>query len=128
MVTDLRCWINVVDEDSGKVVPDGYGVMAPAKLKIRYNVKNDGQAPLGPFWVVGALMKDGVRLQPNPVPAQQINKLPAGKTWEADHVMTEASFPVTYKAYMLGDVGNWIKEDDESNNKASSSFMVTPNQ
>jgi len=129
---DVSCWIKVIDDSTGKVVPDGAGIEyttgAPPKVIVRYVVANDGDQPVGPLTVVGALFRDGVRVQPggqpNVVPAQQITIQPK-QSWKHEHTVSEASTKtVQFVASMLGDVGNFFKEEDEANNRAKSSFSM----
>ncbi len=126
---DAFAWIKAIAEANGKVLADGAEVGSPAKVTVRYSIANDSHKATGTITVVGTLYRDGVKVkpggQPNVVPAQQINLQP-GQVWVKEYTVDEAAGGgvVSYKAGLLADVGAFVAEDDEKNNKASRSFTV----
>ncbi|XXX78719.1 hypothetical protein WMF30_08075 [Sorangium sp. So ce134] len=126
-LADVYCWIKVIEEQSGKVVPSGAQVEIPRKAIVRYVVANDSNKPAGPLTIVGALRRDGVVVQPNGqpnvVPAQQITLQP-GQIWKFEYLVTESSISAKYTASILADVGNFVKEEDERNNKFTTAFEM----
>ena len=130
---DVYCWIKLVNKPTGKAVPSGTQFSDQADVIVRYVVANDSHKPAGPFWVVGALRKNGTKIQPggqpNVVPAQQITVQP-NQVWKAEYEVTDAAGGLdTFDATMLGDIGNFINEEDEKNNKATAKFKfaASPN-
>jgi hypothetical protein len=125
---DVYCWIKLIDKASGKAYPSGTQFSGKADVIVRYVVANDSHKPAGPFYVVGALRKNGVKIQPggqpNVVPAQQIT-VPPNQIWKQEYeVVDDPSGADTYEATMLGDIGNFVAEEDEKNNKATANFTV----
>jgi hypothetical protein len=126
---DVKCWIKLIDGKTGKACPDGTTFLGPSTVVVRYVVANDSHQPAGPFYVVGALRKNGVVIkpggQPNVVPAQQIT-VPPNQIWKGEYRVTDnPSGADTYVATMLGDVGGFVVEEDEKNNKANASFTIS---
>lgn len=124
---DVHCWIKLVDASTGKPIVNGAEVNPPAKVAIRYYVANEGDQPVGPLWVVGALSRNGQRVkpsgQPNVVPAQQITLQP-NQIWKKEYSVSEADPFVVYVAKILGDIGNFVGEEDEANNRDQKAFTV----
>lgn len=122
---DVYCWIKVIDDATGKTLADGGEIFSPGKAIIRYVVANDSNKPAGPLTVVGTLYRNGVKVmpggQPNVVPAQQITLQP-NQIWKKEYVVSELSSLVPYVAKLLGDVGNFVNEEDEANNQTKKSF------
>lgn len=125
---DVHGWIKVIDDKSGKAQPDGKVFLNHQEVTVRYSLANDSHQIAGPLTVVGALYRDGVKVQPNGqsnvVPAQQITLQP-GQVWSKEHHLSESLGPgVThlYTASLLGDVGNFVNEEDEKNNRAKITF------
>lgn len=122
---DVFCWIKLVDGASGKAFSSGTEFHAPAKVVVRYVVANDSHKPAGPLTVTGVLRKNGVKVQPNAVPAQQITVQP-NQIWKGEYVVSDATTGKDlFEASMLGDIGNWVDEEDEANNKAKATFAVS---
>jgi|tagenome__1003787_1003787.scaffolds.fasta_scaffold19208571_1 hypothetical protein len=121
---DVFCLIKVVDDATGKVIPNGGSIKAPGKITIRYIVGNDTNNSSPLLTVVGALFRDGVRItpngQPNVVPAQQIF-VQSSQLWRQNFVISEPN-KASYKAAIFGDVGNFVNEEDEFNNKSEIIF------
>jgi hypothetical protein len=128
-LTDIHCWLKLVDSSTGQPIPDGaYIEPTPsAKVTVRYYVANESDQPVGPFWVVGALYRNAERVkpagQPNVVPAQQITLQP-NQIWKKEHQVSESASFASYEARILGDVGSLVKEEDESNNRDTRTFTV----
>lgn len=125
-LTDVNCSIKIINDLTGKVVPDGEDIPAPGKAIVRYVVANDSHKPAGPLFVVGALHRNGVKIQPggqsNVIPAQQITLQP-NQIWKQEYAVTESDYGVVqYVAKILGDVGGFVNEEDEANNQAKRSF------
>lgn len=125
---NVLCKIRIIDEASGKTVPNGGTLAMPAKAIVRYVVINDSDKPAGPLTVVGALYRNDVKVQPagqpNVVPAQPITLQP-GQLWKQDVPLSEdgpGGSSVSYRATLLGDVGNLVKEGDEDDNLVKTSF------
>jgi hypothetical protein len=126
---DINCWVKVLYTESDKVVPEAGTVWAPGKALVRYAVANDSNKTTGPLTVVGALFRNGVRVKPagqsNVVPPQTITVQP-NQVWKKDYVVSESTNGTKYVATILGDVGNFVNEEDESNNKDQHSFSFVP--
>jgi hypothetical protein len=126
-LSDVNCWVKTIEDSSGKNLDDGAEVLPPAKVIVRYSVANDSHKIAGPLTVVGTLFRNGVRVkpggQPNVVPAQQIT-VPPGTVWLKEFTVTESESPTLYQASILGDVGGFVNEEDEKNNKATRKFNV----
>jgi hypothetical protein len=128
-LSDVYCWIKVVD-NNGKVVPQGAWI-STRQATVRYVVANDSHLPAGPLTVVGSLYRDGVKVQPggqpNVVPAQQITVQP-GQLWQKEFPISEFHISpgsaIQYEAKLLGDVGGFVKEEDETNNLAKTNFNL----
>jgi hypothetical protein len=122
---DIHCWVKVLDPQD-KVVPEGGIIQTPGTALVRYIVANDSGKPTGPITVVGALFRNGVKVQPggqaNVVPAQTITVQP-NQVWKKEYTINEQENFVTYVGKILGDVGNFIDEEDEANNKGQRSFQ-----
>jgi hypothetical protein len=123
---DVFCWIKVIDDATGKVVPNGKDLGAPGKAIVRYVVANDSNQVAGPLTIVGSLYRDGVKVAPSGqsqvVPAQQITLQP-NQVWKKEYAVSEGGKGlVSYSARLLGDVGGAVNEEDESNNKAQQAF------
>jgi hypothetical protein len=122
-LTDLNCWIKVINDGSGKSEPDGTQFIPPGTVVVRYSFANDSHKAAS-LWVVGTLSRDGVTVkpngQPNVVPAQQVTVQP-GEVWSKEHTVSEGG-NAFYKAKLLADPGNWVNEEDEKNNKATKTF------
>jgi hypothetical protein len=128
---DVYCWIKLIDKNTGKVVEDGHTFWGGADVVLRYVVANDSHKTAGPLTVVGTLRKNGVKVQPggkpNVVPAQQITLQP-NQIWKAEYEEIDSSpGDDTFEASMLGDVGNFVNEEDEKNNQATAKFSVMAN-
>lgn len=86
----------------------------------------------GNFVVTGALSKDGVKINPNPVPGLQLS-LVSKQAWTHEHsVNNPKPNSAKYTASILGDIGSLIPvEETEKNNKATATFsfdnLTTPN-
>lgn len=128
---DVSCWIKVIEDSTGKVLPEGGEILPPGKAIVRYVVANDSNKPAGPLTVVGSLYRNGVKVkpngQPNVVPAQQITVQP-NQIWKKEYAVSESSGYVHYVAKIFGDVGDFVNEEDEANNQAqrSCSFFKPP--
>jgi hypothetical protein len=121
---DVVCWIKVINITTGEAVPDGGVVFPPANVVVRYVVANDSNVAAGPLTVVGSLHKDGIQQgRPNVVPAQQITVQP-GTVWMQEVSVSQGTLFSQYVAKIIGDVGNFVKEEDEANNLAQRSFTL----
>lgn len=124
-IADVKCSIKVTQEPSGAIVANGAETDA-GTVTVHYVVKNVGTKATGQMTVVGSLYRDGVKVQPNGapnvVPAQQIS-LAAGAQFARDIKVSEAGKGlIRYSARLLGDVGDFVNESDETNNKARIDF------
>jgi hypothetical protein len=126
---DVNCWIKLVTPVTGKEI-HGEGIIDDdyQKIVVRYVIANDSHLPAGPLMVVGALYKDGVKIgsngDPNVVPAQ-INTLQPNTIWKKEWtIVTDSASFGQYKASILADVGNFVNEEEEANNKAQRSFAI----
>jgi hypothetical protein len=122
---DVKCSIKVTQEPSGSSVPNGAEI-GPGTVTVHYVVKTDSIRPVGPLTVVGSLYRDGVKVTPdgapNVVPAQQ-TQVSKGNPFEKKYTLSEGGKGlVKYSARILADVGNFVNESDESNNKARVDF------
>jgi len=128
---DVYCWIKLVEKSTGKAVPTGTQFWGSADVIVRYVVANDSHEAAGPFWVVGSLFKNGVEVRPagKPVVPSQVITLQPNQVWKAEYqVKDSATLSDTFEVSMQGDVGNWVKdEEDEKNNKAKAKFIVAAN-
>jgi hypothetical protein len=128
---DVSCLIKVIANSDGKTLPDGGAIFGQLdQATLRYVVVNHSDKPAGPLFVVGSLFRNGVRVQPNGqpniIPSQQITLQPK-QLWKREFPISEGTFSATYKASLLADVGNFVHEEDESNNSVKTSFqIVTP--
>ena len=124
---DVYSWIKLVNRTTGKAVPSGTSFYNSTDVVVRYAVANDSHKPAGPLTVVGHLWKNGVDIQLSGkpvVPAQQITVGP-NQVWRAEYeVQDTATLSDTFEAKLLADVGNFVDEEDEKNNKASATFSV----
>ena len=121
---DVVCWIKVINSKTGEAVPDGGWVGPPGNAVVRYVVANDSNVAAGPLTVVGSLYKDGIKQgQPNVVPAQQITVKP-GTIWMQEVPVSQVTLFSEYVAKIVGDIGNFVKEEDEANNLAQRSFTL----
>ncbi|MGQ0777923.1 MAG: hypothetical protein ACT4NY_26525 [Pseudonocardiales bacterium] len=125
---DIHVWIKVIEDKSGKTQLDGTAFSSGQEVTVRYSIANDSHQTAGPMTVVGVLRRDGVRVQPNGqsnvVPVQQITLQP-GRVWSREHHLTEIFYSSgmhLYSASLLGDVGNFVNEEDEQNNRAKMTF------
>lgn len=126
-LADAHAWVKAITVDSGKVISDGAQIWPPTKILVRYTVANDSHVVAGPLTVVGSLTRNGVKVTPNGqanvVPSQQITLQP-NTVWKKEWTIAESDSGATYVAKILADVGNWVNEDDESNNKDVTKFEV----
>jgi hypothetical protein len=81
---------------------------------------------------VGSLFRNNVKVtpggQPNVVPAQTIMVQP-GTVWVREFTVSETNYgTASYKASILGDVGNLVNEEDEGNNLVTrkSNIVIAP--
>ncbi len=125
---NILCAIKIINHSNGKTIPDGGVLAIPAKATVRYIIANDGDKPAGPFVIVGALYRNDVKVQPggqpNVVPAQTITLQP-GQVWKVDFPLTEdgsGGSHVAYRASVLGDVGKYVRESNETDNLMKRSF------
>ncbi len=126
---DIYCYIKFLDEPADKAFPSGKNLDSPANVIVRYVVANDSNKPAGPLTVVGVLRKNGVKVQPtgqpNVVPAQQITVQP-NQIWKKEFpVSDQTTGRDAFEASLLGDVGNFVDEEDKTNNQAKATFTVT---
>ena len=125
---DASCLVRVLGPD-GTTVPDGGGVLLSDAATIRYIIVNDSDRPMGPMTIVGRLFRNGIRFQPpgqsDVVPIQGLTLQP-NQVWTREHVVNESFGPngATYRATLLADIGNFVNEENEANNSASSSFTT----
>ena len=122
---DIFCYVKALDQTNGKAIPDGGLATNDASVVVRYVMANDSDLPMGPFTVTGSLWQDGVKINPNPIPALHLTLQPN------ELLKREFSIPDTssthshsYVAKILGDIGNFVNEEDEKNNLAKLSFTV----
>jgi hypothetical protein len=126
---DVYAWIKLVDKSTGKAFASGRTFQGGADVTVRYVLANDSHKPAGPLTVVGVLRKNGKKIQPagkpNVVPAQQVTLQP-NTVWKAEYEVDDNAGKGldTFEASMLADVGNFVNEEDESNNKANANFTV----
>lgn len=126
---NLHCWIKVLDTH-GNGIADG-AFATRTTTTVRYVVANDSALPAGPLTVVGALYREGVKIQPggqpNVVPAQLIT-VQAGQIWQKEYTFFDHDIRpgghARYEAKLLGDVGNFVKEADETDNVVKFSFTL----
>ncbi len=131
---DIYCYIKLIDEPGGKAIPSGSNLPSPANVIVRYVVANDSHLPAGPLTVVGALTKNGVRVQPsgqpNVVPSQTITVQP-NQIWKREYTVSDQASGVdVFEASLAGDVG-WgdpVVEEDETNNQGYAIFRVIVQQ
>jgi hypothetical protein len=126
---DIFCWVKAIDAANDKVLPDG-GVASPpgTTVIVRYCVANDSHKAAGPFYVVGVLSRDGVKVtpggEPNVVPAQMITVQPE-TVWVREYTVHESvAGEHEYMATILGDIAGMVNEEDEKNNVATRQFAV----
>lgn len=128
---DIYCWVKVLLTATDKVVPDGAVIQVPGSALVRYVVANDSNKAAGPLTIVGVLDRNGVRVkpagQPNVVPAQTITVQP-NQIWKKEYTVNETNGGTQYVAKILGDIGKFVNEEDETNNagQGSFSFVVPP--
>ena len=121
---DVYCWIKLIGQSSGKVIPSGSTVglnPGPDSVIVRYVVANDSNKPTGNITVVGSLKKNGGSL-PKPVPVTTIQLQPK-QLWRHEHTVKVGDVGM-YEAHLLGEVGNVLNEEDEKNNVAKASFQI----
>ena len=127
---DVYCWIKLIDQPTGKVIPNGAVVdtSPTGSITIRYVVANDSNKPTGNFAILETLKKDGKNL-PLPVPSTVIELQPKG-LWKHEHTVNKNA-PGKYEASMWGDLGLGLKkaggfvvEEDEKNNIAKAIFTI----
>jgi hypothetical protein len=126
-MADVRCWIKVIDNATGKTVANGTEFGGPGSVTVEYHAKNEGDKNTGNFWIVGSLYRDGVKItpdgKPNVVPAEKISNLEPGQSLVRKHTQSEGGKGlISYSAKMLGDIGNLVNESNEANNKAEFKF------
>lgn len=126
---DVSCIVKIINNDDGKRLPDGAVVIGEGHLTIRYTVVNDSNLTAGPLTVVGSLFRSGVRIQPNGqpnvVPAQQITLGP-NQVWKREFQISEKFSDSLFEARMFADVGNFVGEEDETNNQVKTTVLVRP--
>jgi hypothetical protein len=124
---DVVCWIKVIDKSTGKALSDSGFIRGPGEAIVRYVLVNDSDEPVGPLWVGGSLGRNGVKVtaggQSNVVPAQQVTLQPR-QLWKQEFSVFESSGSVEYIAELFADIGNFINEEDETNNLAHRSFRI----
>jgi hypothetical protein len=110
---------------SGRVISSGTELTQsfPGGVTIRYVVANDSNKPTGKFTVVGSLHKNGQKL-PHPVPPTTIQLQPK-ELWKHEHAVSHQDSFATYVARLLADVGDFVNEEDEKNNKAEAEFKFS---
>jgi hypothetical protein len=121
---DATCLIKVLATD-GTLVPDGGTVFMSDPATIRYVIFNDSDLPMGPMTVAGRLFRNGLRVRPDPVPIQGFTLQP-NQVWTSEYVVFESFGPngASYQATLATDIGNFVNEEDESNNSATRSFST----
>jgi hypothetical protein len=126
---DVSCIIKVINNADGKRLSDGDAIFGDGSATIRYVVVNDSHKPAGPLTIVGSLFRDGIKVkpngQPNVVPAQQITLQP-NQIFKSEFSVSENFSTSTFVAKMLVDVGNFVNEEDETNNLAQTTFEIVP--
>ncbi len=124
-LTDTYAYIKLISASTGQAIVDGAAV-APnhEAVIVRYVVVNDSNTPTGTFTVVGTLAKDGINIQPHPLPATQLKLQPKQVVTFEHTVAISALDNVAFVAKLLSDVGNFNVEESETNNKATASFGV----
>ena len=125
---DVSCVIKVINNFDGKTLPSGGTIFGqPGEATVRYVVINDSDKLAGPLTVVGSLFRNNLRVQPNGqpnvVPAQQITLQPK-QMWKQEFSVSEFNSSPSYRASMLVDVGNFVNEDDETNNSVKTTFQI----
>ena len=123
---DVYCWVKLIEQPTGKVVPAGTKFIDPVagngSITIRYVVANDSNQATGDIMISGILKKDGLPL-PMPVPLQTIN-LASKAVWTHEHTINKSNLG-SYLAVLQGDVkfyGSGLEEEDEKNNRAQADF------
>ncbi|HYG82254.1 MAG TPA: hypothetical protein VD861_17770 [Pyrinomonadaceae bacterium] len=125
---DVQCWIKLIEQPTGKVVPSGTEVKpsSDGSITIRYVVANDSNKATGNFMVIGTLRRNDENL-PSPVPPTTIQLQPK-QLWTHEHTVNKSDLG-KYSASLLGDItfppGAGVKEEDESNNLAKAKFSLT---
>ena len=124
---DVYCWIKLIDQPTGKVIPNGM-VVDPSptgSITIRYVVANDSNKPTGNFAILETLKKDGKNL-PLPIPWTVIELQPK-VLWKHEYTVNKNA-PGKYEASMWGDLGlkagGFVVEEDEKNNIAKAIFAI----
>jgi len=123
---DVYCYIKLLNRDTNKAFNSGKewdDNEAQQGVTVRYVVVNDSKMPTGTFVVTGALSKDSVKINPNPVPGLQLS-LASKQVWTHEHIVNNPKpNSAGYKASILGDIGGIIPvEETEENNKATATF------
>lgn len=121
---DATCLIKVLATD-GTLVPDGGTVFMSDPATVRYVIFNDSDVPVGPMTIRGLLFRNGLRVRPDAVPVQGLTLQP-NEVWTNEHVVLESFGPngASYRATLLADIGNFVTEEDETNNTAQRSFKT----
>ena len=118
---DINCYVKAIQLSTSKVIPNGSSKSLYFKdgVIFRYVVANDSDRAAGPLTISCALTNDGQNVPLNLIPIPTTIK--PKTVWTFDHTVGAASGK--YVASIVGDVGNKVDEEDESNN----SYKLTIN-
>ena len=117
---DLACSIKAIGPQGQ--IPNGgsAAVSAHGGATVEFWAKNNALVP-GKFMWKGVVYRDGQKVQPDP-PAAWIT-LKAGELRKVGTQQVAFGYPSSQiEARMLVDIGNFIDETNESNNKANLKF------
>lgn len=123
---DIVVTVTAYDQETGKVIADGssnpYSGGAPSN-NIKFTVSNKGGQKAENFTFKMVVRRDGLKIYDPPAEKLTLNP---GET--KTFPMVKVNLPGTsnqVEASILGDIGNFVKESNETNNKASVSYKAS---
>lgn len=120
---DLACTITATGPDSKPITNGGSVSTASggAYATVTFHLTNKGAAGSGPFWLKRVVRINGSKMYDPP--AEQLT-LKAHETKHFPFSKTFLSPTEDWKATILADIGDFVDETDETNNKATFAFTV----
>jgi len=120
---DVRATIEAFDDQSlTGVIPNGSSSPRPARSYVRFTVKNIGTAEAKNFTFKAVVRLNGAKVFDPP--AETISLIPGrSKTFVAT-IIHNTPGSKTVEAKLLADIGNFVKESNETNNLAEYKYTV----
>ncbi len=121
--TDLEVTVQAFEDQEGlKLIPDGSTVTGQPYVWVRFSIKNNGLDDAGKFTSKAVIYHNGIKMTDPVTETMTIESLQS-KTLPMVRLNT-AGRAGRINAVLLADLGNFVKETNESNNKIEMSFNV----